>query len=438
MTRDEVLVYSVSMSAISRHSNLPLLSSEDTALPNAESDPGSLAVKAWQPVRGPFQRWPRTMDAILAFFAFFLTLQMLSSDPEFAAGSSGDSTTMLSYGVALLLAVIGNFSLIWRRRNPLRVHAVIVACGALALANPLLEGIFGLAISLYSVGRYAAHDRASILAMLVALLLGTVDMFVLQTPSPGSFVAAGLMFLFWYVGRRLRFRGEYLRLLEERARYLEQRRTEAAEQAVAEERARIARELHDVVAHQVSLMTVQAGAAKMVAASDPGAALAAMAAVEDAGRQALSEMRQLLHVLRQDTVGGELAPQPGYADLASLAAEVRESGTVVQLTSEGPLSGLSPGVDLALYRIVQEALTNVIKHAGTGARATVRVRASEMGVELTISDDGRGPGMQPGHGFGIAGMRERAELLGGRLVAQPGPRGGFIVEVFLPFGDALS
>lgn len=420
-------------------------STGDTALPGVESDPGSRAVTAWQPFRGPFQRWPRTMDTILACVAFFLTLQMLSSEPDVAPGSAAAATASLNQGLALLLAVVGNGALIWRRRYPLRVHAVIIACGALALASPLLEGIFGLAISLYSVGRYCADDRASTLAMLLALLLGTVDMFVLHTGTPGSFVAAGLMFLFWYLGRRLRFRGEYLRLLEERARYLEQRRAEVAEQAVAEERTRIARELHDVVAHQVSLMTVQAGAAKTVAASDPGAALAAMSAVENAGRQALSEMRHLLHVLRRDRhvprrdrTEGELEPQPGFANLAALAAEVTEAGTTVDLASEGPVSRLPPRVDLALYRITQEALTNIIRHAGPGARATVRVRADDDGVALTISDDGRGPGSQPGRGYGIAGMRERAELLGGRLSAQAGPRGGFTVDALLPCGESPS
>ena len=249
--------------------------------------------------------------------------------------------------------------------------------------------------------------------------------------------ARALDYLFWYIGRRLRFRGEYLRLLEERARYLEQRRAEAAEQAVAEERSRIARELHDVVAHQVSLMTVQAGAAKTVAASDPDAALAAMSAVENAGRQALSEMRHLLHVLRQERAGGELAPQPGVADLASLAAEVTEAGTEVVFRNEGSVGRLPQRVDLAVYRIVQEALTNVIKHAGPGARATVLLRGRDDGVELTVSDDGCGPGSAPGHGYGIAGMRERAELLGGRLSACAGSQGGFRVDAFLPCDESL-
>jgi len=391
-------------------------------------------VAALQPFRGPFQRWPRTMDSLLAFFSFFLTLQMLSSEP--APGVAYSTATVLVYGVALVLALVGNFALIWRRRHPLRVHGVILTCAVLALPNPQLHGIFGLAFSLYSLGRYAADGKASALGMLLAVLLGTVDMFVIQGSEPGSFVALGLMFVLWYVGRRLRFRGEYLRLLEERARYLEQRKSEEAERAVAQERVRIARELHDVVAHQVSLMTVQAGAAKTVAARDPDAALAAMGAVEQAGRQALSEMRHLLDVLRRDSGDGKLAPQPGCADLVSLAAEVTQAGTPVQLETEGRLSQLPPRLDLTIYRIIQEALTNVIKHAGAGAKVVVRVSANAEGVDLSVTDDGRGAGAHPGQGYGIAGMRERAELLGGRLTTGPDPLGGFRVSAFLPLQGA--
>ena len=390
---------------------------------------------ALQPFRGPFQRWPRTMDSLLAFFSFFLTLQMLSSEP---APEVAYSATALGYGVALVLALAGNFALIWRRRHPLRVHGVILTCAVLALPNSQLHGIFGLAFSLYSLGRYAADGKASVLGMLLALLLGTVDMFVIQGSEPGSFVALGMMFVLWYAGRRLRFRGEYLRLLEERARYLEQRKSEEAERAVAQERVRIARELHDVVAHQVSLMTVQAGAAKTVAARDPDAALAAMGAVEQAGRQALSEMRHLLDVLRRDSSDDKLAPQPGCADLVSLAAEVTQAGTPVQLETEGRLSQLPPRLDLTIYRIVQEALTNVIKHAGEGANVMVRVSANADGVDLSVSDDGRGAGAHPGHGYGIAGMRERAELLGGRLTTGPDPQGGFRVAAFLPLQGPRS
>ena len=338
----------------------------------------------------------------------------------------------------ITLALIGNFALIWRRRYPVQVHGVILVCSLLVILGPLNDGLFGMAFSLYALGRYAAEGRVSLLGMLLALLVGTIDMFAIKTPDAGSVVALGFMALLWYIGRRLRFRGEYLRLLEGRAQYLEERKHEEAELAVAEERSRIARELHDIVAHQLSLMTVQAGAAKTVAAADPEAAHAAMEAVENAGRQALQEMRHLLHVLRRDSAGAELVPQPGYADLGALAAEVTAAGTEVRLHTEGRLAGLPPRVDLALYRIVQEGLTNVLKHAGGDAAATVVVTAAQEGVELSIVDDGHGASATPGRGYGIGGMRERAELLGGWLRAEPGVESGFSVTAFLPYGKPAA
>lgn len=403
-------------------------------LPDTDSDPAALAVEAWQPFRGPFQRWPLLMDVLLALLALFLTLAMWSQ----SAGPSGLGLDTPVGFVTLVLVVVGNIALVWRRRHPVRVHIVILACSVLVLMGPMLDGVFALAFSLYSLGRYAEDDRASLVGMLAAVLFASVDLFVLGSPGPGNVVAAGLVVLLWYVGRRLRFRGEYLRLLEERAEHLERRKTEDAERAVAEERTRIARELHDIVAHQVSLMTVQAGAAKTVARSDPEAAVGAMSAVENAGRQALAEMRHLLDVLRPGGAVADLGPQPGCADLPRLVAEVNEAGPNVRLETEGVVTGLPARVDLAVYRIVQEALTNVLKHAGPGAEAVVRVRASGSGIEIGVSDDGRGPGNRPGSGHGIAGMRERAEQLGGSLSAGPGPLGGFEVRAFVPIPGQRS
>jgi signal transduction histidine kinase len=208
---------------------------------------------------------------------------------------------------------------------------------------------------------------------------------------------------------------------------------------VTEERARIARELHDVVAHRVSLMTVQAGGAKAVAAEDPAAALQAMGAVEEAGRQALAELRHLLGVLRPETdTGDELGPQPGLADLPRLADRVRQAGVDVALSTGSLPAALPARMDLFAYRIVQEALTNVLKHAGQGARAEVRLRSGNGAIAIEVLDDGRGvnggPGLAedqlPGHG--IIGMRERALLLGGSLDAGPRPDGGFRVVARLP------
>ncbi len=387
---------------------------------------GAAAVRVWQPWRGPLQRWPNLTDFLLATFSFAATLTMW-----FSAG-----LTMATFGdvVALLCAFIGNYALLWRRSHPLHVHAVVVAASILALVGPVSDGIVALAFSLYSLGRYTANDRASLIGMLAALALVGADLLVPGTPDAGSVIAAGLVMLLWYIGRRLRFRGEYLRLLEERAEHLERERSAEAEQAVARERTRIARELHDIVAHQVSLMTVQAGAARTVARSDPEAASQAMGAVEKAGRQALSEMRHLLSVLRPGDGNGELAPQPGMAELERLVDEVGEAGPAINLTTEGTLTNLPARLDLAVYRIIQEALTNVLKHAGPNPSVDVSVRATGDCVELRVFDDGPGRTGHVAGGHGIAGMRERAELLGGSLSAVNAPTGGFEVRASLPVG----
>jgi signal transduction histidine kinase len=396
------------------------------------SDPGSVAVQALQPFRGPFQRWPRITDALLGVLAFFLTLAMWSSN-----ATSGELGKSMS-GALLILAIVASAALFWRRRYPVQVHGLVLCCLVLAVLSPLNDGVVAMAFSLYSLGRYAANDRISTLGMLLAILLAAIDMFVINNAGFSSLFTLMMMGALWYVGRRLRFRGEYLRLLEERAQYLEQRKNREAQLAVTEERGRIARELHDIVAHQLSLMTVQAGAAKTVGQSDPIAAMEAMEAVEGAGRQALREMRHLLHVLRRDENDSSLVPQPGCADLPSLIAEVNATGVAVQLQTGGRLSGLPARVDLSVYRIVQEALTNVLKHAGKHVSVTVTVASSAEGVEVSICDSGSGPGETSGRGYGIAGMRERAEMLGGWLRTGPGSNGGFEVSALLPCDGSRS
>ncbi len=378
----------------------------------------------WEPLRGPFERWPNVLDFLLALLSFVLTLLLWG-------GLELDTFTDVG---ALLCAFVGNFALLWRRSHSLQVHAIVLVAAVLVLLTPGPDGIVALAFSLYSIGRYTADPRASLIGMLVALVYVSIDLLLLGSPEIGNVIAASGVMLLWYVGRRYRFRGEYLRLLEERAEHLERERTVEAERAVANERTRIARELHDIVAHQVSLMTVQAGAAKTVAASDPEAATQAMAAVEKAGRQALTEMRHLLDVLRPGKADDELGPQPGVDDLPRLVDEVRDAGLAVSLTTKGPLHDLPVRVGLAVYRIVQEALTNVLKHAGPEPQVDINLRADGDRIQLSIRDDGQGPLALSGGGHGITGMRERAELLGGTLTAGAGQDGGFEVRASLPIG----
>jgi signal transduction histidine kinase len=218
---------------------------------------------------------------------------------------------------------------------------------------------------------------------------------------------------------------------ERRAQLAERERDLAAREAVVDERARIARELHDAIAHNVSMMVVQAGAERRVLHDDGGTTLEVLGTIERIGRGALTEMRRLVGMLRGDA-GDPLAPQPGLDDLPTLVGQVREAGLPVQFQVEGERRELPVGIELSAYRIVQEALTNALKHAGE-AQASVRVHYRADSLELEIVDDGGGAAASvTSGGHGLVGMRERVALYGGRLDAGRRPSGGFAVRVLLP------
>jgi signal transduction histidine kinase len=381
--------------------------------------------------RGPFARWPRAADAVLAAAVFLATV--------FVVDGPGDSLVFRPIGdvpiAALLVFAVASAALYWRRRVPLVVLGVVLIAWAVTLGSGYADLGGAAIIALYSAGRYATEDRWGRVGAAAAVAVVFVD--GLTDPAPwGEAVFGGVvLFVAWYVGRRLRLRTE-------RAAQLLREQAAEARRVVTEERTRIARELHDVVAHRVSLMTVQAGAAKAVAAEDPEAALRAMGAVEEAGRQALDELRHLLGVLRPETDLDGLGPQPGLADLPRLVGQVRGAGLEVSLATNGVPAGLPARVDLFAFRIVQESLTNVLKHAGPGARTEVRLGSDRSGIVIEVLDDGRGAAVSPGsgvaqgetRGHGIVGMRERALLLGGTLDARPRPGGGFLVVAHLPTG----
>lgn len=385
----------------------------------------------WKPFRGPFARWPRISDAILALVSFALTIAMWSD----AGGSNDDFPSFVTF-VAI---VVGNASLYWRRRHPVRVHWIILTASAIAmLSNGLYGPIFGLAISLYNIGRYANDHRKCLIGLLVAYVLLIIGEIAHGGLSFNDLPELFLPFVLWFLGRQLRARGEYLRVLQERAEQLEREQQVEAERAVSAERTRIAREMHDIVAHQVSLMTVQAGAAKMVADTNPEAATRAMAAVEDAGRQALDELRHVLGVLRQDNESNGSRPQPGRVDLPRLVEEIGRAGLDVTLVHEGSELRLPARIELAIYRIAQEALTNVLKHAGPDANARVEVHTGQRVVTIEIEDNGAGSSRLAGSGHGIAGMRERALSLGGTLDAGPRASGGFRVTARIPIMEEME
>jgi signal transduction histidine kinase len=239
-----------------------------------------------------------------------------------------------------------------------------------------------------------------------------------------------------FLGAEVYERRQYLLRLEERAAWLEREREERARRAVREERARIARELHDVAAHQTTVMTIQAAAARRVLDTRPEDALVALDAIEESGRRALTEMRRLLELLRTDESLPDLAPQPGLDGLDLLVAQMVESGLDVDLSVTGERRNLPAGIDLSAYRIVQESLTNALKHGGPDARASVLIDYGTDHLSLSIEDDGRGAaeGLTTvnGTGQGIVGMRERVSLLDGEFDVGPRAGGGYRVRVRLP------
>jgi signal transduction histidine kinase len=292
-------------------------------------------------------------------------------------------------------------------------------------------------VAVYSVAAYGS--RWVSLAGLVVAEVGSVA----NQLTPGRFQAptvisnALLIAAVWLLGHFVGVRRVYVGQLEERTAELEQAREELARRAVVEERLRLARELHDVVAHAMSVIAVQSGVGAHVADSRPEEVGKALAAIETTSRAALTELRRLLGVLRQDSEPqASLTPMPGLANLDSLLAEVGKAGLAVRVRVEGTPLQLPAGVDLSAYRIVQEALTNVVKHAGPAhAQVTIRYRGQEVAVEVT--DDGRGavPPVGDGRGrtgHGLIGMRERVAAFNGDLEAGPRSDGGFRVAARLP------
>ncbi len=346
--------------------------------------------------------------------------------------------------VANLVAAIAlGAPLAWRRAAPL---AAIVAMGvagtvfAALVTHPQdLVGTFAvLSIASFSVG---AHEpRRPALAGLAAMVATVLAV----SAASGDAGAGGLVFPIvvfgaaWGLGRVARSRAELTAELAARAEQLERERAELERDAVARERARIARELHDVVAHSVSVMVVQAGAARRVLDRDADASESALGAVEATGREALAEMRRLLGILRPDGEQLDHSPQPSLDRLGALITRSRDAGLDVELSVEGDAGPLAPGVDLTAFRLVQEGLTNALKHGGPSrARVTLRWSPDQLEVEIANRIDGAHRAALASGGHGLVGMRERVALCGGELRAGPVGR-GFVVRARLPRERGLS
>ncbi len=352
--------------------------------------------------------------------------------PRAAAGV--DAVALLPVPMWFIL-LIGSAALLWRRDRPLVVLAVVLA-GVAGWHLLGYDGAPSLAVLVagYGIGRYVTNQVIALVALAVMAATFAAVGFLAGDPLLDIAVAATVLPLLpWYVGRRVAARRDRLRLLRERATLLEREREAAVRRAREEERTGIARELHDVVAHRVSLMTVQAGAAQAVLTRDPDRAARAMAAVEDAGRAALDELRHLLGVLGSPSGPRPGAPQATVADVPALCQQLAAAGLAVSLDMEQVASDLPARVDLSAFRIVQESLTNTLRHAGPGARATVSLAVEDGRLRVEISDDGNGrPVAGAGGGRGLAGMRERVDVLGGLLEAGPRVGGGFRVRATLP------
>jgi signal transduction histidine kinase len=379
---------------------------------------GAAAVES---VRGAAGRRPLAVDAALAV--------------ALAASAEGEILTTDVAGPLEWLVPLGLLATLpvaLRRRLPL-VAVVLVIVGIVTLdwVSRIQEPqstLLPYLLVVYSAGAHA--PRAHGIAALVIAVTGlTID-------EPGDMIVLGpLSVATWLTGRLVRSWRRQAVELARLAGALERERSETARLAVVDERARIARDLHDVVGHGLSLLVLQAGAERLSLGDDRSGTREALAAIERSGRSTLTELRRLVGVLRSADDDPELAPLPGLARLDDLARQVRDAGLPVHLQVDGEPVPLPPGLDVAAYRVVQEALTNALRHAQDAHRVCIRVGYGPRELTLEIADDGR-PGAEPrADAHGLVGMRERVALYGGRLTAGPGPEGGFVVTARLPRGD---
>lgn len=383
---------------------------------------------------------PRAADALLAALTTTIAvIAHLVGDPDLVDDPDVVDPTWWSVPLAMLTAA----PVAWRRTNPLASGLVVVGAQVLALLVGVNGASFlGSSIAVYSIGAHTTGTRRTttmwaIVAMVAALFVaGWID----GQPLLDEFVSTVIVLVAAFVlGDNLRRRRDHLDDLAERAERAERERELLAQQRVNDERNRIARELHDVVAHSVSVMVIQAAAARRNLTTSPDAAAGALSAIEDTGRHTMNELRSILGVLRrhQPDAAGQRRPEGALDDLESLVATDEE--LPVDLTIEGRLDDLPPGLSLAGYRVVQEALTNVRRHAGLVQRVEVHVARLAHEVQIQVSDDGRGAAADAtGPGYGLVGMRERVEAVGGSLDAAPRSGGGWRVEAHLPLTTRQS
>ncbi|WP_146842845.1 sensor histidine kinase [Cellulomonas composti] len=402
-------------------------------------------------------RWEDTHRLVVdALLAAMLALVLVPAG--LAVGVLGSEAAGGWWSVALVVP------LAWRRVRPTASAAAVYAVGLthLVYGPAILPADLAVLVALYSVtvhGPRWAHRTAIALALVASTVVPAVVLDAFYDPA-GAIVLALLIatssLAAWAFGLVRRARRETLEALVDRAQRLEVERDQQALIATAAERARIAREMHDIVAHSLSVMIAQADGGRYAAQADPAAATRALGTIGETGRAALTDMRRLLGVLRSDagtdTRAGErpgvlpahtsdepeagaggTTPQPSEAQIPQLVEQVQASGAHVSFVRLGTPRSLPPGVGLTVYRIAQEALTNVLKHAGPGPRVTVVVQWRPESIELDVADDGRGASaVSDGLGNGLRGMQERATMFGGTVTVGPRPGGGFRVRAHIP------
>jgi signal transduction histidine kinase len=384
------------------------------------------------------------LTALARTYAFdaLIVLGAIEASLEVAFRQASDAPRSTGWFAVPATALVV-LPLLARRRFPFAAPAAVwVLGGAFSLVDgrvvvfTVVASAAGMAAAVL-LGKVPNEAQAR-LGLLV--VLGGAALVVYDKPNhaAGELVFIPILFAIgWLAGFALRERGVEAEAAELRAAQAERERDAAGRLAVAEERARIARELHDVVAHAVSVMVLQVGAVRHGLPEAEAKHRDALKGVEDAGRTALAEMRHLLGAMRRDGDGAELGPQPGLDELEPLLEEVRRAGLPVRLHVEGERRPLPRALDLSAYRIVQEGLTNALKHA-RDAEADVTVRYAAGALELEVRDDGSGASAGDGLGHGLVGIRERVTIYGGELSAGPAPGGGFVLAARLPVREARA
>ncbi|MPY77570.1 MAG: sensor histidine kinase [Actinophytocola sp.] len=377
-------------------------------------------------------------DTTMALLIATFDLLLVTVDDEQRTGPPAPTAVL----AVIVIATVA--PLVIRRRHPIWFAYLVLVIGTLHAAYELgLAAVATACIAVYTLIAYVDR-RQTLIYFCVQVVAATVQILI-QVDRSEWLMALGFTFgalaFSWILGEFVGARRAYRAELEARLHLLETERDNASRIAVAEERSRIARELHDVIAHAVSVIVVQADGAIYAIERDPGTARDALRTIAETGRSTLDELRGLLDVLRDSGGAAEqpLAPQPGIAALPELAERMRAAGMPVRLDLDGDFADVSTGVGLGVFRIVQEALTNTLKHAGRGAAAIATVALADDSVEVAVADDGAGKAHpvfagdgESASGNGLIGMRERASVFGGTLSVGPQPGGGWQVHAVIP------